>query len=753
MANKKPTPKSQKEISNNLINPYSNPETGEGVDPSIDFRQFTPKSQKGVDHNRAEKLSHTGDTHKPFSVNLQDVDEAVLYYFENVIKPFVIQNGERIPVPLVYGSPERFKAIQKDGIIRDKNGKLMMPIAVFKRDDITKNRSITRKLDANDPHLYTFWQTAYNKKNSYSNFDVLNNRVPNKQFIANVVPDYVTLTYSFIVQTYYVEQLNKIVESINYASDSYWGDPERFKFKARIDSFATTNELNQGTNRVVRSTFTLKINGYIVPDVVQKDLNSIKKYNSKSKLTFGVEIDNLSPTPPSTPPLPAPVCRPATVINSDNSFSQSIFSGATGELNDINYVIEDEDGNVLDTLTFPAMSDQVIELESFCPKVWWERPEGWLPMPTINEGDNKFAGLYAVFEDDFNAVAILLSGGNHSIDWGDGATDSGSGANQTYNHVYDYSTISGAVLVSDDGRNYKQVMVEFDFDSTTLLVQIDRTTTPTTGTNLRPQNWLDVAISSTRIFNLSFDASNNNQYRMNYLERINIIGDLVRLRNAKLCPNLKVVDYNWFNQIRTEFGSFNDFRADANGTPVSINAQTISGPSSGQQFAFQETLISKVGNITDLLGESQRRMFFINSNIQEIGDINIPSATQLDGAFYFCYKLYSIGTITVGVSLLNLSLAFFRAFSLKEIIFAGDMSGVNNTNQTFQECNSLRRLILPNITVGFDIRWSQITGQNLQDLFDSIGIANGTQTITLPNFTSGEPTGIATGKGYTIAYA
>jgi hypothetical protein len=289
MANRKPTPKSQKEISNDLITPYSNPETGEGVDPSIDFRQFSPESQKGIDHNRAEKLSHTGDTHKQFSVNIQDVDEAVLYYFENVIKPFVIQNGQRVAVPLVYGSPERFKAMQKDGIIRDKNGKLMMPIAMFKRDDITKNRSITRKLDANDPHLYTFWQTSYNKKNSYSNFDVLNNRAPNKQFIANVVPDYVTLTYNFIVQTYYVDQLNKIVESINYASDSYWGDPERFKFKARIDSFTTTNELTQGSNRVVRSTFTLKIHGYIVPDIIQKDLNSIKKYSGKSKLIFTSE--------------------------------------------------------------------------------------------------------------------------------------------------------------------------------------------------------------------------------------------------------------------------------------------------------------------------------------------------------------------------------------------------------------------------------------------------------------------------------
>jgi hypothetical protein len=289
---RKPVPKSQKEILNNQISPYVNPETGETRgnpnDPQ-DFRQFTPDTQRGVDFNRSEEISFKGDKTKPFTVNIQDVDEAILYYFENVIKPTVIQNEERIAVPLVYGSPERFKTIQKDGFYRDKKGKIMSPIIMFKRDSMDKNRSIANKLDANNPHLYTSWQKAYNPKNFYSNFDVLNNRVPTKQFIANVVPDYVTLTYSFIVQTYYIEQLNKIIEAINYASDSYWGNPERFQFKAMIDSFNTITELNQGQNRVVRSNFTLKVHGYIVPDIIQKDLKAIKKYNSRSKVTFTTE--------------------------------------------------------------------------------------------------------------------------------------------------------------------------------------------------------------------------------------------------------------------------------------------------------------------------------------------------------------------------------------------------------------------------------------------------------------------------------
>lgn len=321
---RKPIPKSQKQISNELVNPYINPETGEtlGNPNQSEFNQFTPENQSGVDFNRSEKLSFKDDKTKPFSIGIQDIDESVLYYFENIIKPFVIQNGVRIPVPLIYGSPEKWKSVQKDGYYKDKNGKIMSPIIMFKRDSLEKNRSIANKLDANSPNLYTSWQKSYNPKNSYSNFNVLTNRIPTEQFTANVVPDYVTLSYSFIIQTYYVEQLNKIIEAINYASDSYWGDPERFKFKAKIDSFNTITELNQDSERVVRSNFSLTLYGYMVPDIIQKDLNSIKKYNSKSKIIIGLETTNsimefVSSTPKKT-------ISPTSIVSSGGN------SGSTG---------------------------------------------------------------------------------------------------------------------------------------------------------------------------------------------------------------------------------------------------------------------------------------------------------------------------------------------------------------------------------------------------------------------------------------
>jgi hypothetical protein len=297
---RKPQPKSQKEISNGLVDPYVSPETGQTLgnpNTQTEFNQFSANDQNGVDFNRSLQMSFKDDTTKPFTLGLQDIDESIMYYFQNVIKPTVLQNGVKIPVPIIYGSPERWKSTQKDGYYKDKNGAIMSPLIMFKRDTIEKNRSLTNKIDANTPHLYTSFKKTYNKKNDYSNFNILNNRIPTEQFVVNVVPDYVTLTYSCTIQTYYMEQLNKIIEAINYTSDSYWGDPERFKFKASIDSYSTTVEITDNTNRIVKGTFSIKLFGYVVPDTIQKELTAIKKYNSKSQVIISAEtVTNINNT-------------------------------------------------------------------------------------------------------------------------------------------------------------------------------------------------------------------------------------------------------------------------------------------------------------------------------------------------------------------------------------------------------------------------------------------------------------------------
>jgi hypothetical protein len=163
---------------------------------------------------------------------------------------------------------------------------------MFKRDSVEKVRSVSNKLDANNPNNISIARKSYSNKNAYDNFSALNNVVPQKVNYAVVIPDYITVTYSCAINTYYMYQLNKIVEAIEYASDSYWGDPSRFQFRAMIDSFSIKNELAEKEERTVSSTFNIKLNGYIIPDVPQKDLTALKKIPDVVKITVTEQITN-----------------------------------------------------------------------------------------------------------------------------------------------------------------------------------------------------------------------------------------------------------------------------------------------------------------------------------------------------------------------------------------------------------------------------------------------------------------------------
>jgi len=280
-----PRPKTQREIllQTPSQQPYVYPDGTVNENPNLNGTGIDGRT------NRGNHISFRDDNTKPFSLGLKENDEAIVYYMENVIKPTVLQNGVIQKVPIYYGSPERWAQVQKEGYFRDLKGKIMMPVITYKRVNVEKNRNIANKLDANYPNNVQLFQKPYSIKNQYDNFNILNNRIPKKESYAVVMPDYVTLTYDFIISTYYVEQMNKIVEAMNYASDSYWGNKERFQFNARIDSYATTVEIVTAGNRLVKTNFSLKLNGYLIPDTIQKELASVKKLSNATQLIFNME--------------------------------------------------------------------------------------------------------------------------------------------------------------------------------------------------------------------------------------------------------------------------------------------------------------------------------------------------------------------------------------------------------------------------------------------------------------------------------
>ena len=119
--------------------------------PSIDGGFPGPDTRPSI--SRGDQVTRKDDTVQDFSIGLQDHDEAIMYYFNNVIKPSVIINGNRTNVPVIYGSPERWKGVQKDGYYRDKEGKIQVPLIMFKRDSIEKRRDLGNKLDGGTANL------------------------------------------------------------------------------------------------------------------------------------------------------------------------------------------------------------------------------------------------------------------------------------------------------------------------------------------------------------------------------------------------------------------------------------------------------------------------------------------------------------------------------------------------------------------------------------------------------------------------
>jgi len=250
-----------------------------------------PRKQRVL--NRGYLYTRTADEVGELSVKLVDIDSAILYYFDNVIQPSVEDNGENIKVPIMYASPERWKAIQRDGFMKDKKRQTITPVIAYRRTSIEKDDSIPQdKLDANNPNMFYTFEKQFSQENRYDNFTLQQGLLPQKEYYNVTFPDYVVLNYDFIVWTTYIEQMNKIVEKVIYSDGAYWGDPEKLRFRSRIESFTDATEVSD-VERLVRTNFSVTLRGYLLPDGNFDHRSTTQKHITPKKVMIGAETDSI----------------------------------------------------------------------------------------------------------------------------------------------------------------------------------------------------------------------------------------------------------------------------------------------------------------------------------------------------------------------------------------------------------------------------------------------------------------------------
>lgn len=278
-------PQTRREFMDKMVKPVD-PQYG---NPNLVFSE--PFKPGQPEFNRAFETSVNEQPNKRFSIGIKDIDEAIAFYFNEYLKLTVFQNNSQVLVPVIYGSPEKWKSVQRDGYYRDNVSKIMSPLIMYKRSSVVQNRTLGNKLDGNKAYNVQLFEKVFSKQNIYDNFSLLRNQKPQKEFVVVVTPDYVTLNYSVIMWTNFVEQMDKLIEAMNFASNSYWGDPSRFQFLAKMETFTDSQTYEQGEDRLVRTEFDLSLNGYLIPDTMNQYLSQLssKTYNL-CKIVFTTEL-------------------------------------------------------------------------------------------------------------------------------------------------------------------------------------------------------------------------------------------------------------------------------------------------------------------------------------------------------------------------------------------------------------------------------------------------------------------------------
>jgi hypothetical protein len=205
----------------------------------------------------------------------------------DTVLPTVEIFEEKQKIPVVYGNPERWKSIQKDGFLRDKKGMLQIPLIMFKRNSIARDDSFANTMNR---HISYPSVSRYSKKHKYDKFSAMTGTKRPVELFDVVMPDYVNITYEVIIWTDFTEHMNKIVEAFQYATDEYWGDKDGFKFRVKIDNFDNTTEVSEGSQRIVRTNFTMAVYAYLLPEQFDNQ-STHKKSITPKKVVWGTETD------------------------------------------------------------------------------------------------------------------------------------------------------------------------------------------------------------------------------------------------------------------------------------------------------------------------------------------------------------------------------------------------------------------------------------------------------------------------------
>ena len=234
---------------------------------------------------------------KGFSIGVKEIDTAVIKHIRNIMKPKIKEQNEIISVPVLYGNEERWKSIKARGTLRDKNGVIILPMIVIKRTSLSMNPDMPLSFDNDVKGKFVSVvrsSSGWSKNNRYDRFAVLTGQKPVQEFVKTGMPDFVVCSYSVVMMTSFIEQMNDLNNLWVEHLETYFGDQTTHRFLSSLSGDISNEvEMESQGERMIRNELTLEIKGYMIPEftdnVFGKTAELGRAYTPK-KVTFSEKL-------------------------------------------------------------------------------------------------------------------------------------------------------------------------------------------------------------------------------------------------------------------------------------------------------------------------------------------------------------------------------------------------------------------------------------------------------------------------------
>lgn len=301
------------------------------------------EKQTGTTPESSENLSSNFVTIPACSIG--DIDRSLFNLFKNDLPILYTQNNDTRRVPIIFAGGERFALLARKVALRDRSNAIILPIISITRNSVTQghefgptinpiaSHTIKKQISREDP-MYQKLLNVYGYKNSddlvsptsFLDQDGLQGAMPGKIATrrnqgqvsfseksqrGNVLkpntknnfyeiydippPVFVTCDYTVTIWTQYVQEMNNILSAIS-SEAHFYGVPS---FKVETDNgywfvayfdknFSSENNFDDYSEeeRIIRTSFNVKIPGYIIGSAYIGAPNKVRKYISAPQISF-----------------------------------------------------------------------------------------------------------------------------------------------------------------------------------------------------------------------------------------------------------------------------------------------------------------------------------------------------------------------------------------------------------------------------------------------------------------------------------